>query len=185
MHIQLCGLDLDGIIQAGLNFEKLYIGAVNLTFILAVLILIGGFIKGYKQGFAAEVISLVSLLVAVAALIVLIRSVKEYLSKDMLSVAVGVISLIVIVLVYKIAGFILEAFKLLHKIPVIKIGDALAGGLVGMAEGIVVIWLLFTLLAMFRFGGINAYVMEDVTKNHVLKFLLEHNYIAVFVSGIL
>lgn len=185
MNIQLGVLNLGNIIPDTVDLEHFNIGAVNVIFILAVIILLSGFIKGCKAGFAAEVISLISLFVSVAALIVLIRSLREYISKDMVSVAIGIISLIVIVLVYKIVSFILEALKLLSKIPIIKWGDALVGGAVGIVEGIVVIWILFTVIILFRFGSVNAYVMEAVAENTVLTFLFRNNYVAYFVAGIL
>lgn len=185
MSFQLANINLENINLENINLEGMNIGAINVIFILAILILVSGFIKGCKEGFAAEIISLISLLVSVTALIILVRSVREYADRDIISVAIGIISLVVLVLVYKIASFILEALKLLSKLPVIKWGDALLGGAVGIVEGIVVIWILFTLIIMFQFGSVNTYVLEDVAENAILTFLFQYNYVAYFVAGIL
>lgn len=185
MSFQLGNINLENINFDNIIPDNLNIGTINIIFILAVLILVSGFIRGCKAGFGAEITSLISLLVSVTALIILIRSVKEYMNKDILNVAIGIISLVVIVLVYKIVSFILEAFKLLSKIPIIKWGDALLGGAVGMVEGIVVIWILFTIIMLFQSGSIHAYIMEAVAENTVLKFLFQYNYVAYFVAGIL
>lgn len=181
----LQNINLENINIENINLDNIQIGVINVVFIIAVVILLSGLIKGCRSGFAAEIISLISLLVSVTALAVLIRMVREYLNKDVISVVIGIISLVVLVLVYKIVSFILEALKLLSKIPVIRWGDALVGGAVGIVEGIVVIWILFTLVAMFGFGGISTLVMQDVAENTVLTFLFKHNYIAYFAAGIL
>lgn len=184
------GISPENINLENLNLESIHlsnidIGVINTVFIIAAVILLSGFIKGCRMGFAAEITSLISLLVSVTALVVLIRMVREYTDKDIVSVIIGIISLIVLILVYKIVSFILEALKLLSKIPVIKWGDALAGGAVGIVEGVVVIWILFTLVTMFHFGSINTFIMQDIAENTVLAFLFRHNYIAYFAAGIL
>ena len=183
--MQIGTMNLESINLDNINVAGVHIGAINLLFIGAMLIVLGGFIKGCKQGFGAEISSFISLLVSVAALLILIRSVREYMDKDVISAAMGAIAIVVVVLVYKIAGLILEAVKILSKIPVIKWGDALLGGLVGSAEAIVVIWILFTVVVMFNFGDTNEYVLKAVGENAILEFLFRNNYIAYFVAQIL
>lgn len=84
-----------------------------------------------------------------------------------------VISFIVLfVLSSRITGFIFygieKAFKLTHIIPGIKTINRLAGGLLGLAEGAIVIGVVLVFATKFPFPAL----IEQVSKSEIAQFLM-------------
>ena len=158
---------------------------MNIVFFVALLILIGGGLKGYKRGFVEELNTAVALVMALIAAVMFIVAVKGYMDHATLRTILGIVCLTVVVLVYKIVDFVLSTLKIISSIPVIRGVDKLAGFGAGILEAVVLIWIVFIIIVIFELGGISGYILADIKENRLLTYLFQNNPLAEVLPEVL
>ena len=89
----------------------------------------------------------------------------------------AIIYVIVFVIVFLTVRVLFIVTKVIEKIPVLKDVNKLMGLLLGVAEGLIVVWLLFALVtACSRFDWA-ASALADIGGNGFLSFIYDHNLI--------
>ena len=84
---------------------------------------------------------------------------------------------IVFVIVFLTVRILFIVTKVIEKIPVLKDVNKLMGLLLGIAEGLIVVWLIFALVtACSRFDWA-ASALADIGSNGLLSFIYDHNLI--------
>lgn len=155
---------------------------MNWLLIILAFILLWRVVEGFKRGMVKEIISFISLIVLCVVVILIGSALGSYLEKDMVSMAVAVILLIVLCIAHRILSFFLFSAKLVSKLPVIHSMDKLLGVIFGLAETVMLIWTAYILLMTFDTGAIGQQVLAYVQENRVLTFLYEYNYLAKWVG---
>ena len=74
---------------------------------------------------------------------------------------------------------------LVRAVPVGKLVDKLAGAVLGLAEALFVVWLVFLLIGVFDVMDINAWVVEQVAKSHFLTVIYYSNYLIELLRKVL
>lgn len=89
----------------------------------------------------------------------------------------AIVYVIVFVIVFITVRILFIVTKVIEKIPVLKDVNKLMGLLLGIAEGLIVVWLLFALVtACSRFDWA-ASALADIGGNGLLSFIYDHNLI--------
>ena len=97
-----------------------------------------------------------------------------------------VIAFVVVYILAKIAlRIISKLIRKTSKLPVIRTFDKLGGALFGMLEGVLIIWIIYMVLFMFRASGFTASIFELINKSKVALFLYKNNVLMGLVSGYL
>jgi hypothetical protein len=79
---------------------------------------------------------------------------------------------------------VLNTFKLVRAIPIGRFADKLAGILLGIAESIVVIWILFFLIGSFNIMGLNSWLMSQISESSILSIIYNSNYLIMIMQSI-
>ena len=75
-----------------------------------------------------------------------------------------------------------RALNIISKLPVLKELNNLGGGIAGLFHGLVIVWLIFTLMAVFIDKPLVQAGMEQIEKNMFLTMLYKSNIIAKIIG---
>jgi uncharacterized membrane protein required for colicin V production len=106
---------------------------------------------GFRKGMVAEIVSLVSMIVAAVSLVVTLLIIRSYFEHQQDNFLLMTLILVVIGFVYKIASLFFTSFKLIAKLPVIRGFDRILGAILGIAETAVMV---VALILAFNFFGV-------------------------------
>lgn len=118
---------------------------------LVIIVFIWRIIAGFKKGMVGEIISLISMVVALISLYVVLQIINSYMNDNFSNIIKMAIILIFIGLVYKVANLIFTSLKLIAKLPVISSLNRLLGALVGAVEAVIIILILIQVLRFFSY----------------------------------
>jgi uncharacterized membrane protein required for colicin V production len=155
--------------------------SINILLIIVGLIFLVSAVGGWKQGLIDGVIGLVSFVIGLAVLALVASGIQDYLHKSYVKVTIAVGLIAVIFSIYRVVKFVLGTFKLLRFIPIGKFADKLAGIVLGLAEGLFVVWIAFFILDNITIMNINGWVFEQVAGNDILTRLYDANVIESIV----
>lgn len=155
---------------------------MNLLLIVMGVILLWRVITGFKEGMVKEIISFVSLVVMSVAIILLAIALNSYMGQNIMKMIVAVILLLVLCIAHRIISVVFFSAKLIAKLPVVHGLDRLLGGVVGVMETVVILWVVYALIMNFGLGVIGEQIILYVKESRLLTFLYENNYLAYGVS---
>lgn len=154
---------------------------MNILLILTGLILAWRIAEGFRHGMVKEIMAFVTLLVAAVSAVLLFVAVNDYLERNYVNMIVAIILLLVLSIVYRLIHLVLFSAKLMSKLPVVHTFDRILGGVIGVFETLIGIWVLFSLLQMFDMGVIGEQILLYVKQSRVLTAAYEYNYLAKWV----
>lgn len=155
---------------------------MNLLLIIIGVILIWRVIEGFRMGMVKEIISFISLIVMSVGIVLIAVALGSYMDKDMISMIVAIILLLVLGIVHRIISMIFFSAKIISKLPVVHGVDRFLGGVLGICETIIITWVIFALVMSFGLGIFGEQIMLYIKESAILSFLYEHNYLAYGVS---
>ncbi len=158
---------------------------MNWLLIIILILLVSRVVEGYKRGMVKEIISLVSLIVLCLAFAFIGGALLSYLEKDIVSVVVAIILLLILAIGHWLLNVFFCPAKLLVKLPIVKSADKLLGAVMGIIETVLLVWTLYTLLLTVEMGTIGQQIMAYVQDSSVLTFLYKYNYLAYWVSNVI
>jgi hypothetical protein len=147
-----------------------------------ILFLVVKIILGYKRGMVKELVSILTLLILCLTVGLLVWVVTSYQDKEYLNIIAAVFLLAVIGIVHHLIGLVLFPLKLFSALPIVKWLDKLCGILLGVAETIVVLWLIDTFLLRHNLGMIGQIILESTAQQPILTWFYEHNYLATWIE---
>lgn len=153
-----------------------------LVIVLAALALWRG-IRGMKIGFVEETGRLLSLVISLFVLslgILLYTSVK---AGDTKNIVLSVLILIVTGIVAKLIRLMVKSLSAIAHLPLLNVLDSLLGLLIGVAEAVVILWIIYVLITSFELGSFGAWMMEQTHENEILKKLYDMNQIAYWMAA--
>lgn len=155
---------------------------MNFLLIIIGIILIWRVAEGFRVGMVREIISFVSLIVMSVAIVLLGIALSSYMEREIIKMIVAVILFLVLCIVHRIISLVFFSAKMISKLPVVHGMDRLLGGVMGILETVLMIWVLFSFVMNFGLGAIGQQILLCVKENSLLTFLYEHNYLAYWVS---
>ena len=108
--------------------------------------------------------------------------VGAYLAKMIINALAYLIAFIMVWTLLKAA---LAALNIITMLPVLHGINKVAGGILGAAEGVVLVWLLFLLAAIFCDGSFGQWFFEMISESRLLTFLYSKNIIMEVVTGLI
>lgn len=152
-----------------------------LTVIVLVYFIICGR-NGYKKGLVRGMVRIITYLLGFAALYILLKGLSGIIQGNALHIIMALILLTALGLVRKLTKLILDSCKLVSMLPVIHWLDKLAGAVLGITEGVFVVWTLFAVLGYFNFFGMETLVMKQIETSRLLTILYHSNYVIYFLA---
>lgn len=100
--------------------------------------------------------------------------ISRYIANIILNICVGLI-------VYFIFSFVLKTImrlgRFISKLPIISSFNAVAGGALGIAGGVVFIWVIFTVMNIFITNDFFSVLNDKIATSYLGKYLYDNNLI--------
>ncbi len=93
--------------------------------------------------------------------------------------------LVTFICVALVVGIIGKVLDLVTKIPGIKQLNTILGGVAGLFEGLLVVWLLFTVITALGSSEFGQSMLALINENPLLSFIYENNFISAKLLGML
>lgn len=156
---------------------------MNITLIIVLIIFILTTVHGYKKGMTKEISGLVSWAVTLFVMSLVIMLYTSFRANEGKNMVVTVIILLAVVLVNGVIRLFLKPIKLVAKLPILKFLDRLLGIVIGVAEGFLIVWLMYVLNESGLFGQFGEMITTDTSRSQILSLIYEYNYLARIAAG--
>lgn len=156
---------------------------MNFTLIIVILIFILAIVHGFKKGMTKEISGLISWAVTLFVMSLVIMLYTSFRANESINVIFTIIILMVVAGVNGMIRLFLKPIKLVVKLPVLKFFDQLAGVVVGIAEGFLIVWLMYVLNESGIFGQFGEMIKTDTARNQILYLIYEYNYLVKIAAG--
>ena len=109
----------------------------------------------------------------------------DYLGTRLSSFAVNAVTyLILLVVIYLVIRIVLRIFQVLNRIPIIGGFNRLLGAIVGLAEGLLLIWVACLLVMVLADTPFGKDCLEVIEHNKFLKLLYDNNGIIIGANAL-
>lgn len=156
---------------------------MNVTLIITVLILILAVIHGYKKGITKELSGLISWAVTLFVMALIIMLYTSFNNSEGKNTIFTIIMLIMVAVIYSAVRFVLKPAKFISKLPLFRFLDQMLGAVIGIGEGILIIWLIYVLNESGIFGQFGEMMRADTARSEILSLIYEYNYLIKIAEG--
>lgn len=153
------------------------------TLLIVFFIIILAMIHGFKKGFTKEISSLISWAVTLFVMTLVIMLYTSFSASEGKNMIMTTVMLVVTGIIYSIIKFVFKPAKIIAKLPLFRFLDQMLGLVIGIAEGFVLVWLMYVLNESGMLGGLGDMIRADTAKNEILSFIYEYNYLIKIASG--
>ena len=157
---------------------------MNLLLVCAILFALWRGYAGMKKGMVDEIRMLLSLVISLFVLslaILLYSSVKE---KNTTNIILSVLMLLTTGLAARLVNLIFKSLSAIAHLPILKLLNSVLGIVVGMAESIVVLWIIYIVIASFDTGRVGSQIAAWTVENEWLTKLYQMNRFAYWLAGL-
>lgn len=148
----------------------------------AALIYVWRIFVGSRRGLIDEVGRLADIVIISLAVIAGIVLAESILGKNLISSLVSGILLLIILIARKLLRFIFCSLGLIAKLPLLNGLNKFLGGLAGIAEATVVIWVAFAVISLLNIPVGGERLVNLVIANRFLNFLYQNNMLYRFIQ---
>ena len=156
---------------------------MNFTLIIVFLIIVLAAIHGYKRGITKEIAGLISWAVTLFVMSLIIMLYTSFVASEGRNTIFTVVILVVVAIVYSMIRLFLKPIKLVVKLPLFRFLDQVLGIVVGTAEGVLIVWLVYVLNESGIFGLVGEMINTDTARSQILSLIYEYNYLIKIAAG--
>lgn len=156
---------------------------MNFLLLIGIALVIWRGIRGMKIGLVDEVGRLVALVLSLFVLslgILLYTSVK---TEDTKNIVLSVVMMLVTGIVWRIMKLVIDSLSAVAHLPLLNMLNSLLGIAVGVAEVVVVFWILYVLTANFDLGSFGRQIMDWTRQSEILQKIYDMNRIAYWMAN--
>lgn len=157
--------------------------------IIVIAFLIAAAIYGYCRGFLKILITTVALVATLILSFILAPVIAPLLEKTVIGEALGakplsqfsikiVAFFILAILIYVIIRIVLSLAHVITKIPIVKGINRVFGGLVGIIEALLVIWIACMIIQSLAYTPFGVQALNVIKQSAVLSFFYDNNLLA-------
>ena len=104
--------------------------------------------------------------------------VGTYFAKVISDIAAFLVTLLIVTIIVRTALCIIG---IIGKLPVIGGMNRIAGGVIGIGTGLIIVWVLFLVITVFYDNSVSRACMEDIANNKILQVLYDSNLLMKYV----
>ncbi len=104
--------------------------------------------------------------------------VGTYFAKVISDIAAFLVTLLIVTIIVRTALCIIG---IIGKLPVIGGMNRIAGGVIGIGTGLIIVWVLFLVITVFYDNSISRACMDDIANNKILQVLYDSNLLMKYV----
>ncbi len=155
---------------------------LNLLFLIVVLYLVFKITDGYKKGMVKEVVSLVTLVITCAVILLIGSALSNYFEKEFSGMAVSIVLLILLGIVHHLLSVVFFSAKMLSKLPIISFANKLLGVVVGAAEVVLILWTVYAFIILYGCGEIGQWILINTQSSRLLTIVYENNLLTPIIG---
>ena len=107
---------------------------------------------------------------------------KDYITGQLTSVIMKAITFVAVgIIIYILLRIIFKVLNIITRIPILRGINRFLGGLLGLAEGLLILWCICCLIMAFSATDIATDAMEIISQGKVLSFIYDNN---LLISGV-
>lgn len=156
---------------------------MNILLIVFIVLAVWRGWHGMKIGLVDEIGRLLSLVISLFVLslgILLYTSVK---TDDTKNIVLSVIMIIVTGLAARLMRMVIKSLSAIAHLPVLSVLNGLLGIAIGIAEIVVVLWILYVVVASFELGDFGLQIINWTKQSEMLQQLYDMNQIAYWMAA--
>lgn len=156
---------------------------MNVLLIVLVILAVWRGVRGMKIGLVDEVGHLLTLVISLFVIslgILLYTSIK---SNDTKNIVLSVIMLILTGLAARLVNLVMKSLSTIAHLPIISALNSLLGIAIGIAEIVVVLWIVYVVVANFDTGTFGGQIMEWTEQSEILQKLYDMNQFAYWMAA--
>lgn len=156
---------------------------MNILLIVFVALVLWRGVRGMKIGLvdeAGRLLSLVITLFVLSLAILLYTSVK---ANDTKNIVISVVMILVTGLAARLIRLIVKSLSAIAHLPVISVLNSLLGIVIGIAEVVVTLWILYVAVANFDLGEFGLQITNWTKQSEILQKLYDMNQIAYWMTA--
>lgn len=154
---------------------------MNVTLIIFTLVTLLLCIQGYKKGMTKVLSNLVAWIVALLVICLIVVIYVSFKIKDVKVSAVSIIILLLTGFIYGIIHFVFKSIRMIARLPMLRLLDQLLGLVVGLAEGVILIWAVYILKEAGLLGNFGVIIDQDMANSQLLSLLYHYNYLVKLI----
>lgn len=144
--------------------------------VIAVLVILGfGLIRGYVKGIIGELITVIALVLSVIGLAILMMVINKSLDREFGDAIMAGMFLLVFIILIQVIKVILTAVKIFSKLPVINGLNKLLGTILGIVEGLILVWVGFIIITRYDIFGKSSEMISLINENTYTMYLYKFN----------
>lgn len=156
---------------------------MNILLIVFIVLAVWRGWHGMKIGLVDEIGRLLSLVISLFVLslgILLYTSVK---TDDTKNIVLSIIMIIVTGLAARLMRMVIKSLSAIAHLPVLNALNGLLGIAIGIAEIVVVLWILYVVVASFELGDFGLQIINWTKQSEMLQQLYDMNQIAYWMAA--
>ena len=103
-----------------------------------------------------------------------------YFAKVISDIVAFLVTLLVVTILVRT---LLCIIGVIGKLPVIGGMNRVAGGIIGMGTGLIIVWLLFLIVTVFYDNAISQACLQDISDSKILQVLYDSNLLTKYVTN--
>lgn len=155
---------------------------MNILLIILIILALWRGWRGMKRGLIDEIgrlISMVLMLFVLCVAILLYTSVKE---SNIKNVVLSVVIILITGVIARLIKFAVKSLSAVAHLPVLNMINDLLGAVIGVAEVVVGLWIVYVLIGCFDTGSFGLKIMEWTNESELLQKIYELNQIAYWMT---
>lgn len=156
---------------------------MNFTLIIVFFIILLSVVHGFKKGMIKEISGLISWAVTLFVISLFIMLYTSFNANEGKNTVFTVIILAAVAIIYSIIRIFLKPIKLVAKLPLLRLLDRILGIVIGTAEGLLIVWLMYVLNESGIFGQYGDMIAADTARSQILSLIYEYNYLVKIAAG--
>lgn len=155
---------------------------MNLLLIVLIILAVWRGWSGMKRGLVEEVGHLISMVLVLFILSVAILLSSSVKSGDVKNIVLSIVIILITGVLTRLIRFAVKSLSAIAHLPVLNMINDLLGGVIGIAEVVVGIWIVYIIIGTFDTGTFGALIMDWTKQSEFLNKLYEMNKIAEWMT---
>jgi competence protein ComGC len=105
-----------------------------------------------------------------------VESFSEYIAKSLTDILMSSLAMMILFIAIRILlRVIITVANLITRLPIIRTVNKTLGGIIGLAEGIIVIWIAAIVVTALGATAMGSNILEAISSNEILNFIYNNN----------
>ncbi|MCF0230075.1 MAG: CvpA family protein [Parasporobacterium sp.] len=114
-----------------------------------------------------------------------VNSFAEYMGKHLTTLIIKILSYVLLfILIFLVIRLILRLSNVINHIPVVGGVNRIFGAVVGLAEGVLFLWIICLIIMMLSGTEFGASCKQVINSSRFLKFIYDNNYLMKIIDSI-